>query len=33
MRAELIMQLVRYELSLLVVGVENARHQVIVGAI
>ena len=33
MRSELVMQLVRYELSLLVVGVENALHQFIVGAI
>ena len=33
MRSELVMQLVRDELSLLVVRVENALHQFIVGAI
>ena len=33
MRSELVMQLVRDELSLLVVGVEDALHQFVVGAI
>ncbi len=33
MRSELVMQLVRDELTLLVVGVEDAPHQVVVGAI
>ena len=33
MRSELIMQLVRYELSLLVVGVVNPLHQFVVGAV
>ena len=33
MRPELIMQLVRDELTLLIVGVEDALHQFVVGAI
>ena len=33
MRSELVMQFVRDELPLLVVGVENALHQFVVGAV
>ena len=33
MRSELVMQFVRYELSLLVMGVEDPLHQLVVGAI
>src|ERR1700722_2104531 len=33
MRSELVMQLVRYELPLFVMGVEDALHQFVVGAI
>src|ERR1700735_2006922 len=33
MRPELVMQLVRYELPLFVMGVEDALHQFVVGAI
>ena len=33
MRSELVMQLVRYELTLLIVGVDDTLHQFVIGAI